>query len=48
MIGTEKMVFLGKVFYKSTQRYSANILAGVLQNYLGQFSKILGGVMQKY
>ena len=42
------MVFLGKVFYRSTQRYTANILAGVLQNYSGQSSKILGGVMQKF
>ena len=41
--GNEKDDFL-EVFCKSTYRYSANILGGVLQNYWREFLKTLGGV----
>ena len=43
--GNEKDGFL-EVFCKSTYRYSANILGGVLQNYWREFLKTLGGVCQ--
>lgn len=40
--------FSGEGFHKSANRYSANILRGVLQNCWREFLKIQGGDMEKY
>ena len=46
MSGTSKIVFLKKIFCKSTCRYSANILRGVLQNFWRELLIILRSVMK--